>query len=50
MLCTSTSKFRVIIISRLYFFHQNQSSEGLRDLQKRVAVVHVEAVLKYIAK
>lgn len=49
MLCTSTSKFRVMIISRLYFLHQNQSPEGLRDLQKRVAVVHAEAVLKYIA-
>jgi hypothetical protein len=30
--------------------HPPKSPEGLRDLQKRVAVVHAEAVLKYIAK
>ena len=30
--------------------HPPRTPEGLRDLQKRVAVVHAEAVLKYITK
>jgi hypothetical protein len=30
--------------------HSPKSPEGLRDLQKRVAMVHAEAVLKYITK
>lgn len=30
--------------------HSPKSLEGLLDLQKRVATVHAEAVLKYIAK
>jgi hypothetical protein len=30
--------------------HPPRSPEGLRDLQKRVAAVHAEAVLKYITK
>ena len=30
--------------------HPPNSLEGLHDLQKRVAVVHAEAVLKHIAK
>lgn len=30
--------------------HPPTSPEGIRDLQKRVAGVHAEAVLKYIAK
>ena len=30
--------------------HSPKSPEGLLDLQKRVATVHAEAVLKYIAK
>jgi len=30
--------------------HPPKSLEGLRDLQKRVAVVHAEAVLKYLTK
>jgi hypothetical protein len=30
--------------------HPPRSPEGLCDLQKRVAAVHAEAVLKYIAK
>lgn len=30
--------------------HPPTSPEGLRDLQKRVAGVHAEAVLKYLAK
>lgn len=30
--------------------HPPRSLEGLRDLQKRAAAIHAEAVLKYIAK
>lgn len=30
--------------------HPPKTPEGLRDLHKRVAAVHAEAVLKYIAK
>ena len=30
--------------------HLPKSPEGLLDLQKRVATIHAEAVLKYIAK
>ena len=30
--------------------HSPKSPEGLLDLQKRVATVHAEAVLKYITK
>lgn len=30
--------------------HSPTSPEGIRDLQKRVAGIHAEAVLKYIAK
>lgn len=30
--------------------HPPRTPEGLRDLQKRVAIVHAEAVLKYLTK
>lgn len=30
--------------------HPPRSPEGIRDLQKRVAVIHAEAVLKYLTK
>ena len=30
--------------------HPPRTLEGLHDLQKKVATVHAEAVLKYIAK
>ena len=30
--------------------HPPKTPEGLRDLQRKVAVVHAEAVLKYLIK
>ncbi len=30
--------------------HPPRTPEGLRDLQKKVAIVHAEAVLKYLTK
>jgi hypothetical protein len=30
--------------------HPPRTVEGLRDLQKKVAIVHAEAVIKYINK
>lgn len=30
--------------------HPPKTLEGLRDLQKRVAIIHAEAVLKYLTK
>ena len=30
--------------------HPPTSLEGLRDLQKKVAIIHAEAIVKYITK
>ncbi len=30
--------------------HPPKTPEGLRDLQKKVAIVHADAVLKYLTK